>query len=196
LGSQYVLKYPTDVIGFVGYGAVADQTTQERYFYEVLKKSIANNGTKKELKMFNSVNTDYPYCSKEAFAKGSATISKLFEKHGYQKNDFKSIYLKSPIFSFFKDGAQMTKSEAFKEKMLADMLYGYDIHDITDYEAPVFYIIGRHDDWTSSDIAAKYFETIRAPKKELYWIEDAGHMVDTDNPEAFGQSIKEIISQL
>jgi len=196
LGTQYILKYPKDVIGFIGYGAVTDQTTQERHFYEVLKKSIANSGTKKELKMFNKVNENYPYCSKEEFAKGSLMISKLFEKHGYQKNAFMPIYLKSPIFSFFKDGAQMSKSEKLNEKMLADILFGYDIHDITDYKAPVFYILGRHDEWTSSVIAAKYFEIIHAPKKGLYWIEDAGHMVDTDNPTAFSQSIKEIISQL
>jgi len=196
LGTQYILKYPKDVLGFIAYGAVADQTTQERHFYEVLEKAVNATGTKKELKLFNSVNANYPYCSKEAFAKGSATIGKLFEKHGYQKNKFMPIYLKSPLFSFFKDGAQMTKSEPFNKKMLMDMLYGYDIHNITDYQTPVFYLLGRHDEWTSSVIAANYFETINAPQKGLYWIEEAGHMVDTDNPEAFSQAVKEILWQV
>lgn len=48
---------------------------------------------------------------------------------------------------------------------------------------------------TSSIIAAEYFETIKAPKKGLYWIEDAGHLPDTDNPSAFSNAIKDIIMQ-
>ena len=50
--------------------------------------------------------------------------------------------------------------------------------------------------WTQSTAAAEYFETINAPQKGLYWIEDAGHMIDTDNPSAFWSTIKEITSQL
>jgi len=60
---------------------------------------------------------------------------------------------------------------------------------------PVYYILGRHDEMTSSIIAAEYFETIKAPKKGLYWIEDAGHLPDTDNPSAFSNAIKDIIMQ-
>ena len=196
LGTQYVLKYPQDVKGFIAYGAVADQTTQERHFYEVLKKILASDGTKKERKMFDNINPKYPYCSTEDFAYGSATAGKLFEKHGYQNNKFMPLYLKSPHFSFFKDGGQMTKSEAYRKKMLTEMLYEYDIHGITDYQTPMFYVLGRYDEWTSSVIAANYFETIQAPKKDLYWVEDAGHMVDTDNPSAFAHAISDILAKI
>ena len=49
---------------------------------------------------------------------------------------------------------------------------------------------------TSSVIAAEHFEKIKAPKKGLFWIEDAGHLVDTDNPSAFFSIMKKIILQL
>ncbi len=71
----------------------------------------------------------------------------------------------------------------------------YSIWDTTGYELPVYYVLGK-DDWqTPSVLAAEYFERITAPRKGLYWIENAGHMTDVDNPEMFWQAVREIVTQ-
>jgi len=72
---------------------------------------------------------------------------------------------------------------------------GRCIGDVTEYAVPVFYILGR-DDWqTPSSLAAEYFEKTNAPSKGLFWIENARHMTDMDNPSDFFKAVREIISQ-
>jgi len=44
--------------------------------------------------------------------------------------------------------------------------------------------------------AAKYFEKINAPQKGLYWIENAGHATDIDNPADFCKAAKEVVTRL
>ena len=74
-------------------------------------------------------------------------------------------------------------------------LTDYSIWDTTEYDVPVFYILGR-DDWqVPSSLAAEYFERINAPRKGLYWIENAGHQTDIDNPKDFFKAVREIITQ-
>ena len=91
---------------------------------------------------------------------------------------------------------QADSIEALNQKLYGEVLFGYDIRNIKEYQLPLYYILGRHDEMTSSTLAAQYFETISAPKKGLYWIEDAGHLMDTDNPSAFFSAIREITTQL
>lgn len=53
------------------------------------------------------------------------------------------------------------------------------------------------DDWqTPSALAAEYFEKIDAPIKKLYWVENAAHATDLDNPVDFYSAIKEIIESM
>ena len=72
----------------------------------------------------------------------------------------------------------------------------YSLWDKVEYSVPVFYLLGT-DDWqTPSTLAAEYFEKITAPTKSLYWIDNAGHATDVDNPAEFYKAVKEILIQL
>ena len=195
LGTQYVLKYPHDVDGFIGYGQVVAQAVYERVWYEHLKEAVLKAGNKKDIKKINTVDADFPNIGREKYLDTYHLLSSLEPKYGYKVNDWMKLYMKSPIMNFFRDGRVMMDAEKFNRNLMGEM-YDYDIRSIKDYQVPIFYVLGRHDVWTPSTAAAEYFETINAPQKGLYWIEDAGHMIDTDNPSAFWSTIKEIISQL
>jgi pimeloyl-ACP methyl ester carboxylesterase len=94
-----------------------------------------------------------------------------------------------------RDGMMLMQTDKLTANLVGDVERTYDIQDVIEYQVPIFYILGRHDAWTSSTVAAAHFEIINAPQKGLFWIEDAGHMVDTDNPSAFWSTIEEITSQ-
>lgn len=47
--------------------------------------------------------------------------------------------------------------------------------DATDFDLPVYLILGRHDMNNPLQIPEGYFEMIQAPKKELYIFEESGH---------------------
>ena len=195
LGIQYILKYPRDVIAYIGYGQVTNATNQDRNWYKHLNKTIEKQGRKKDIKKLKTVNCNFPNLSKKEFTEATLVLSRLEQKYGYVNNDFMTIYRRSPIMTF-KDGLLFITGEKLNKKLIEEVSPQYNIEDTISYNIPIFYILGRHDEWTSSTIAAEYYEKITAPQKGLYWIENAGHMTDTDNPKAFCIAVKEIISKL
>ena len=194
LGTQYIIKYPQDIVGYIGYGQCVDMATSDRSWYKHLKRAVLKSGKRSHIKNINSVNAAYPQVNCEEFVKATLFLSRLESKYSYKANNFTKIYRKSPIMTF-RAGMQIGGAEKFNQKLLKDVLHGYDIRSIKEYQVPIYYILGRYDEWTTSTVAAEYFNTIQAPNKKLYWIEEAGHATDTDNPSAFFKAIKEIIIQ-
>ena len=56
---------------------------------------------------------------------------------------------------------------------------------VPELELPVFFCLGRHDHEVPAELAARYFETLRAPEKELVWFERSGHMPNTEQRDLF-----------
>jgi len=195
LGTQYIIKYPQDVAGYIGFGQMVDSLAAEKTWFPHLKEAVLNSGNKKDIKKVQKVSEDFPDLPLDEYVAVTILLTQLEMKYGYKVNDAVEIYRKSPIMTFA-DGVQMVQMGAggkIAKKLLGEVIFGCDFRATTEYQVPVYYILGRHDEWTPSTQAAEYFETIQAPRKGLYWIEDAGHMVDTDNPKAFFAAIKEIV---
>ena len=197
LGTQYILKYPEDVIAYIGTGHCIDTRRDMKVIYDKLEKLIEIKGNKKD--------------AKKLMAMQNLPDMKVDDKD-YIATDMKFTYMKSKYGLNLKAGKllkTMLKSPIFKLNDILLMIRGvklnfnltkwstdYSIWDISEYSTPVFYILGR-DDWqTSSVLAAEYFEKINAPQKKLFWIENAGHVADLDNPTDFFAAIKEIVMQL
>ena len=194
LGTQYILQYPQDVTGYIGYGQVVSQAAEDTVWYEYLKAAVLKSGNQENRKILAGVSENFPHVDREAYFKEYAVLFGLSLQYDYMVNDVFEIYSKSPIWTA-EDEILSNEIEAFNKKLYDEVLFGYDVSNVKEYQLPIYYVLGRYDEMTSSKIAAAYFETITAPKKGLYWIEDAGHLVDTDNPSAFFKVIKEILAQ-
>jgi len=195
LGTQFAIKHPGDICGYIGYGQEVSFERQHRTWFEHLKSAVMKAGDKKDIKKVTTVDKNFPNIPKDEFVKQTIMLTGLESKYGYTAVDYLKLYRKSPTIAI-RDSIQlvaMNTGSKISKKLLGDVYHGIDISDIKEYQVPIYYILGRHDEWTPSTIAAEYFETIMAPKKGLYWIEDAGHFMDTDNPTAFFGAIKEII---
>jgi len=197
LGTQYIIKYPSDVCGYIGYGQEVSFEAWNRSWYQHLKAAVMKSSNQKDIKKLSTVNEAFPHIPREDVVNATILLTGLEYKYGFRAVDYVKLYNKSPIMTprGMIQMIQMNMGSKISRKLLGDVFYGNDICNIKEYHVPVYYVLGRHDEWTTSTIAAEYFETIQAPKKSLYWIEDAGHMVDTDNPSAFFSTIKEIMAQ-
>ena len=193
LGGEYVRKYSKDVVGFIASGVCVDMTATDRSWYQHLKKVVMESGNKRDIKKFNKVNPAYPNISSQEYAKATSQLSSLEFKYGYSPIDWMKIYRKSPLMNL-REGMQMNSAEMFNYKIL-EVLHGYNIREVKEYHLPVYYLLGRQDEWTTSTVAAEYFDTFTAPKKKLYWIENAGHEADLDNPTDFFKAIEEIVTE-
>lgn len=56
-------------------------------------------------------------------------------------------------------------------------------------EVPVSFFLGRYDRQVDSTAAARYFETLQAPRKELVWFEESAHNIPFEEPETFNRTI-------
>jgi len=53
-------------------------------------------------------------------------------------------------------------------------------------EIPVYFIAGRYDYFTSSEIVADYYQKLKAPRgKHMIWFEQSGHQPETEEPDLF-----------
>jgi len=54
---------------------------------------------------------------------------------------------------------------------------------------PVYFFVGRKDHQTNYLISEKYYEQLIAPKKDLFWFENSGHLIPVTEPELMQQDI-------
>jgi pimeloyl-ACP methyl ester carboxylesterase len=58
---------------------------------------------------------------------------------------------------------------------------------VPELKVPVFIVAGRFDHEVPSEIAARYFEALRAPSKQLAWFERSAHMPHVEQPDMFAR---------
>ena len=195
LGTQFVLTYPDAVQGYIGYGQGVPGAAQDRHYYEFVKTQVEQAGDAAQIAAIRAVDERFPLVPREAyFAQYNAVAALGFDGgYDFMARDVFEIYVNSPTWAC-EDEAASAEIEARNERLYAEVLFDWDVSG-TDYAVPVYYILGRHDEMTASVIAAEYFETITAPEKALYWVEDAGHLLDTDQPAAFFGIVREILTR-
>ena len=197
LGTQYILEYPDDVMCYIGTGHCVDSRRESRIIYDKLKGLVENKGKEKDIKKLHSLKDlpDMPVDEKGYVAKETSFFL-LRSKYGLNMKMGKLLKLmwKSPIFKLSDIPLMVTAPK--RNIQLIKWMTDWSIWDISDYGLPVYYILGQ-DDWqTPSILAAEYFEKINAPRKELYWVNNAGHATNLDNPVDFYKAVREIIKQL
>jgi pimeloyl-ACP methyl ester carboxylesterase len=67
---------------------------------------------------------------------------------------------------------------------------------VPNVEVPVFFVEGRHDHVVPAHLAARYFEALEAPAKELVWFEDSAHMPDIEERKRFQRLLVERVLPL
>jgi pimeloyl-ACP methyl ester carboxylesterase len=62
---------------------------------------------------------------------------------------------------------------------------------------PVFFCLGRHDYEVPSVLSARYFEALKAPRKQLVWFERSAHLPNTEEKDKFNEfMIKTVLPTL
>jgi proline iminopeptidase len=70
-----------------------------------------------------------------------------------------------------------------------------DLFKYNKFKVPVYFLLGRYDYNTPSVLGEQYFNTIRAPKKKLFWFENSGHSPQWEEPTLFYQRVLQIASE-
>ena len=71
-----------------------------------------------------------------------------------------------------------------------DELLGLDLqHSVPAVDVPVIFFLGRYDHHVDATIAARYFDSLLAPSKQLVWFENSAHNIPFEEPELFTGSV-------
>lgn len=80
-------------------------------------------------------------------------------------------------------------SSNMKYNVLSNSIY----NEITEYEIPVYFFVGRSDYTTPYELISEYYEMIKAPKKEIIYFEDSAHFPFFEEPVKFCAELKKIL---
>ena len=68
---------------------------------------------------------------------------------------------------------------------------------VPEVKIPVYFCLGRHDYEVPSVLSAKYFEALKAPRKQLVWFERSAHLPNTEEKDKFNEfMIKTVLPRL
>ncbi|MFO0780164.1 MAG: alpha/beta hydrolase [Nitrospira sp.] len=71
-------------------------------------------------------------------------------------------------------------------------LFRFDLEQAVPHvEVPVSFFLGRYDRQVDSTIAARYFDTLQAPRKDLVWFEQSAHNIPFEEPDRFNKAVIE-----
>jgi pimeloyl-ACP methyl ester carboxylesterase len=142
-----------------------------------------------------------PEAERDLDARGRAAVEKWLFRFGGEVHAATSWW---PLLRLGLEAPEYTLGDVLRiPKGLA--LYGramtYDVPadtprtDITSLRVPVYFIAGRWDETTPSELAERYFAELRAPKKALFWFERSAHFPFLEEPARFAGVLRKIAAE-
>ena len=183
LGSNLVLEYPELYECYIGVGQLVDMDLNEEAFREVAMTWVGNdtNG----LALIDQLTIgDY---SQDYYA----ARNQLMQMYGYDmfadETDYNMLAAEyfNPYYSLA-DFWNVLNSDwsVYEEFLNSDEFDRFSLIDETEYQVPVFYILGDRDYQTNYLIAQDYFATIDAPYQDIFIMEDTRHgLLETKSDE-------------
>ena len=208
IGSIYVQKYPENVNCYIGISQITNLYKNKLNVARMALEKDEIKGTEDEQKLTELIKrmsrvNDYNDMSLDDLSKLVTATSKYIACEGEMSGLSQMITgITSPDMNF--DDMKWFMLQMNTEKFFAQnkdimeyAFFGFDIDLISKtYNVPVYYLAGKGDYAVCQKDAQAYYESIEAPDKAFYWIENAGHSMFMDNPKLYCDTVKNILSKI
>ncbi|MBI1238920.1 MAG: alpha/beta fold hydrolase [Alphaproteobacteria bacterium] len=196
LGIRYAARHPENVAAYVGVGQVAWMIEGEDRSHDfVIAQATAAN------------DTDVLSAMQEIGRPPYSTFSAM------RQRGFVALYggaLHKPEMAPKIGGAAMSGPEmtwadyvlgtagAWRslDRLFPELMTINLMKEVPSLDVPVYFALGRYDHQVPADLAAVYFDRLRAPKKKLVWFENSAHNPLYEESEAFNRFMIETVRQL
>lgn len=198
LGMVLVHKYPEHFHAYVGIGQSVHLLEGEKLSYKYVLKTAKEQNNKKAIKHLEKIKNKeiwdlrYTQAQRKWLTKfggwyHDATNSWVLGKNMFNCPEYNLI----DCFKFF-IGARFSYNQMWKSLMEEPSFIGR----INEVKIPVFFLAGRYDYNTPSELVEKFYEQLVAPKKELIWFEESAHSPNYEEREYFDKIMIEKILPL
>ena len=191
IGINLILKYPGDYAAYIGMGQFVNPNRSEAVAHTFVAEQAKLNKDTATLNAMNAI----PFSIEHGYANGFDGLigfSMLANKY-FQSSDVASLPDPTQLYPDYSKLDWMTPVMT-TGKVLFNYMNATDIDffKFRDFKVPVYFFIGKYDHNTSAAIAAEYFGTIKAPKKELFWFDHSGHSPNWEEPTLFYQRVVQV----
>lgn len=196
LAPRYVMEHPEKILCYIGSAQVTDLAQGMELCAADAEGKARQAGNEKDAKAVAELAKHTR--DKDAFIRSYNPIIGYGERYVSGTNAWTGmrVYmqgLNSPYFPiahlsyYFKSDELLSPLLPYLEQFnIAD--YG------TDYQVPVFFILGEKDCITKYNIE-DYYIKVNAPIKNLYYIPNAGHDALQQNPQAFFERLNQAVRE-
>lgn len=191
LGLRYTYEHPENVAAYVGIGQVQNlKESEKRGCAFILEKAQAEQNAEAvgEINKACAFVNDptKPYDMEQMLVQRSY----LTEYGGAFHGPMGMTDMLYDILSQTDEGTlslilRMAEGSLDSAQRMWPELMAFDATPWTDFDAPIFFALGRHDYQVNAAMAAQYFETLKAPCKHLEWFENSAHSPLFEEADAF-----------
>jgi len=197
LGVRAISKRPDLFYAYIGIGQVVHSEKQEQISYEYVYTKATEDGNKQALEDLDKIGLP-PYANHEKDVMVQRKWLMRYDRIEINVDTMREIVLGilfSPEYSWL-DGIRFIRGNYFTRQTMFN-----DIKDVNMFEdyphvpVPVYFMAGRQDYNTPSELVKQYYNRLDAPSKEFYWFEDSAHDPHFEEPEKFAQLMRYILGE-
>jgi pimeloyl-ACP methyl ester carboxylesterase len=186
LGLKLAQAHPEWLYAYIGMGQIIDMRAAERQGYAATLQAAEDAHNAQAVKELKAI-APYPE------ADGRIPLEKIdverkwsvaFGGLSWRRDSYGYYYHAGALSPDYGDADldAVDKGSALSLPVLLKDMAAADFSKVTDFRCPIVIFNGRHDDTTSSKVAADWFAHVRAPTKKLVWFENSAHMMQIEEP--------------
>jgi pimeloyl-ACP methyl ester carboxylesterase len=187
LGMLTVQQHPELVYAYVGVSQIAYLVESEKLSYEYVLNKARTSGNKKAIDELNSIRPPYEGRIDELMIQ-----RKWLGKFGgvlYGKSNYDTLIeiAKASTEYSITDLLNIEPGSRFTTQCLWNDLLSINFFTRSkELNVPIYFFLGRHDHTTSSELAEKYFDSLKCAKgKQLIWFEHSAHISILEEADRF-----------
>lgn len=186
LGLELAQRRPEWLHAYIGIGQVTNAPESERRGWAWTLQQAQRDGNAQAVAELEAL---APYAQDD----DPVPLDSLFKQrkwlnhyggmvHNRKGGDAEAAAVKlSPEYSDLDVTGMWEGNDFSMQHLLTDVLT-LDMTTVREVDVPLFLFLGRHDHNVSSALAAEWFETVKAPRKQLVWFEQSAHEVMIEEP--------------
>lgn len=197
LGTLYAAAHPDKVSGLICVAPVIAFAEQYRREYAYDLAEATRRGDERALRDLREIGPPpYPEASS---VNRLQRVTERYRGVEFQSHNHALIVLAGLAQGLVTPGELMHLGASTHRSLNAmhQELAALDLrNEVSRVDIPVFFFLGRHDHHVDANLAAEFFVTLSAPRKELFWFEQSAHDIPFDEADLFDQRVIEVARTL
>jgi proline iminopeptidase len=193
LGLELAKHHPEWLYAYIGVGQLTDGPESERRGWAFANDAARQAGNSEAVHQLESI-APYFAPGQPAPLKDIYTQRKWVDFYGgvmahRRSNDSDSdVALLSPDYTD-DEIRHIWDGNDFSESYLLAKVLSLDLTGIKELRCPLIVFAGRHDFDVNAQVAAEWFNNVKAPSKHFVWFENSAHLPMTEEPGKFLMSL-------